>query len=205
MRAVLPGVNPLPAAAALLLPLLLFAAGCTQSSYRMGAPLPAQPALAPATAMADVLAELGPPLRLSATPHGMVMAWEYWRVREASLGLSLGVIGVDLLSVDWGDARVDGEFLLVSFDRERRVTDSARMRWDSDVGDGAAVLPLVGGGAVVSVGDLLRPLPYHAWGGSSLLPLPTALNTPHRPDMGATGIEQRGTPGALGQRALELN
>jgi hypothetical protein len=185
--------------------LALSLAGCTQSVYRMGGELPPAFAVQPGTPLSSVLGELGPPLRVSSTPQGWVMAWEHWRVAEASLGLSLGLVGADLLSLDWGDARVRGDFLLLGFDRQHRLTDSARVAWDNDVGDGSAVLPLIGGVPVVSVADLLLPLPYHAWGGASLLPLPTALNNAQRPDMGTTGIEQRGTPSALGQRALELN
>lgn len=183
----------------------LLLAGCTQSSYRMGADVPAAFQAVPGIPLAEVLAELGPPIRVSSSSQGWVMGWERWRVDEASLGLSLGLIGVDLLSLDWGDARVRGDFLMLGFDRQHRLMDSARVAWDNDVGDGSAVLPLIGGVPVVSVADLLRPLPYHAWGGASLLPLPTALNNAQRPDMGTTGIEQRGTPSALGQRALELN
>lgn len=189
-----------------LLGLALALAGCSQAFYQLGEPLPLDyEDEAGGQALAAVLAELGPPQRISATPAGFVMGWEHWRIAEAAFGLSLGLLGADALTVDWGDARVEGDFLLLSFDRDHRVASADRVRWDSDVGGGAAVQPFVGIAPVVSVDDLLRPLPQHGWGASNLLPMPAAQNLPNRPDQGGTGIEQRGTPSGAGQRALELD
>lgn len=183
----------------------LLLAGCTQRFYQMGAALPgADSDPRPGSSLQSVLEHLGPPQRLSRTPAGWVLAWEAWRVSESAVGASLGFLGVDALTVDWGDARVRGTFLLVSFDRERRVSSVSRSVWDNDVGGGSAVQPLAGIAPVVSVGDLLWPLPQHGWGGSLLMPLPTALNNEHRPGMGSNGLEQRGTPSGIGQRSLEM-
>ncbi|HKK22212.1 MAG TPA: hypothetical protein VJ947_00890 [Pseudohaliea sp.] len=186
--------------------LALLLGGCSQAFYQLGEPLPpAYEQEAGGQPLAAVLAELGPPQRISATPAGFVMGWEHWRIAEAAVGLSLGFLGADALTVDWGDARVAGDFLLVSFDHAHRVARADRVRWNSDVGGGAAVQPLVGVAPIVSVEDLLRPLPQHGWGASNLLPMPAAQNLPNRPDQGATGIEQRGTPAGAGQRSLELD
>lgn len=189
----------------LFLTLLPGIAACSQSFYQLGEPLPAAyERSAEGLSLAAVLDDLGPPQRLSATAAGLVMGWEHWRIAEAGVGASLGFLGADALTVDWGDARVDGDFLLLSFDRGHRVVSASRLQWDNDLGGGAAIQPLVGVAPLVEVDDLLRPLPQHGWGASNLLPMPAAQNLPHRPDQGATGLEQRGTPRGAGQRALEL-
>ncbi|GAB3279811.1 hypothetical protein [Parahaliea aestuarii] len=183
---------------------LLTAAGCSQWHYQMGEPLDETAAPRQGHTMSQVLAALGPPLRLSATPSGYVMGWEYWRIRENSLGFSLGALGADFLSVDWGDARIAGQFMLVSFNREHRVSGAAYMTWDGDGSSGSAIQPLFGFAEVVEVGDLLTPLPQHDWGANLLDRLPAVLNSESRPDMGNSGIQQRGTPAGIGQQSLEL-
>ncbi len=73
-----------------LLGALLFIAGCSHNSYNLGAQLcecdlpdPGQ-----ALALEHVLAQLGPPLRLSATPTGYVLAWEHWDISETKVGIA---------------------------------------------------------------------------------------------------------------------
>ena len=191
----------------LFLALLLVLQGCTQWRYNIGEPLSevAQPSPDQQPHLREVLLELGPPQRLSATTNGYVMAWEHWTIREDSIGLSLGFLGADFLSVDWGEARVSGEFLLLSFDREHRLLTSDFSTWDSDAGGGSAVQPFIGVVSVVDVDDLTERLPQHDWGRTNLLPLPRAINSPSAPDLGGTGIEQRGTPTGVGQRSLEMD
>lgn len=184
---------------------LLFLCGCTQRFYQLGTPLP--PATSEPVAGAplqSVMAQLGPPQRLTRTASGWTMGWEHWRVVESAFGASLGVLGIDALTFDWGDARVRGDFLLVSFDADRQVSSVSRAVWDNDIGGGSAVQPFVGVAPVVDVADLLVPLPHHGWGASALMPLPTAINNDNRPGMGSNGLEQRGTPPGIGQRTLEM-
>jgi hypothetical protein len=144
-------------------------------------------------------------MRISATPDGYVLAWEHWQVREDTLGVSLGrLTGVDFLSADWGDARMKGEFILAVFDRGHRLTASVFSDWDSDAGGGTALQPFIGV-SLVDVDDLVARLPHHDWGATYLDRLPKALNAPNRPDTGQAGIQQRGTPGGIGQQALEMD
>lgn len=188
-------------AASLLLALLPLAGGCTQWYYEFGEALPEDyERRAEGQSLAAVLATLGPPLRYAATDQGLLMAWESWQIRETSIGLSLGFIGVDALEADWGDARISGDYLVMVFNERREVSAVARASSDNDVGNGAAVQPFAGWVSVVEVEDLLYPLPQHSWGASQLLPIPAALNNSSRPGMGDTGIEQRGTPVGAGQR-----
>ena len=191
----------------LVLALVLVLQGCTQWRYDIGMPLSemAPPSPEDQLHLRDVLLALGPPQRLSSTASGYVMAWEHWDIREDSIGVSLGLLGVDFLSVDWGDARVSGEFLLLSFDRAHRLVTSDFSSWDNEAGGGSAVQPFIGVVSVVDIDDLTERLPQHDWGRTNLLPLPRAINSPSAPDLGSGGIEQRGTPTGVGQRSLEMD
>lgn len=188
-----------------LLLLVLLSGGCSQYYYDLGQPLSAaeSPSSDDEMHLTEVLAQLGPPQRVSATPAGYVLAWEHWDIRENKIGFSLGFAGADAMSIDWGRAKVKGEFLLLGFDHEHRLTDSTFMDWDSYAGGGRALQPFVGLVPVVDVDDLLVQMPQHRWGAASLDALPTTLNSDNRPDMGQNGIEQRGTPTTVGQRSLE--
>jgi hypothetical protein len=57
---------------------------------------------------------------------------------------------------------------------------------------------------MVDIDDLVRSLPQHTWGATSLQELPRALNTQSSPLSGQSGMEQRGTPPSIGQKSLEL-
>ena len=193
-----------PALACLLLGLVLLG-GCTQWRYDLGTPLhPGQlPDAQAGMPLGDVLARLGPPHRVSATVDGYVLAWEFWKIREDTIGLSLGALGADLLSVDWGKARVSGDFLLAFFDSHHRLTASAFSQWQGDAGGGRAIQPMIGLVSLVDVEDLVDELPQHDWGASLLEALPIAANSDSRPDTGQNGIQRRGTPGGIGQQSLE--
>ena len=193
-----------PALACLLLGLVVLG-GCTQWRYDLGTPLhPGQlPDAQAGMPLGDVLARLGPPHRVSATVDGYVLAWEFWKIREDTIGLSLGALGADLLSVDWGKARVSGDFLLAFFDSHHRLTASAFSQWQGDAGGGRAIQPMIGLVSLVDVEDLVDELPQHDWGASLLEALPIAANSDSRPDTGQNGIQRRGTPGGIGQQSLE--
>ena len=178
--------------------------GCTQWYYDLGDALPANvDESISGESLVEVFAALGPPMRMASTESGWIMAWESWRIQEDALGVSLGWVGADLLTVDWGSAQVDGEFLLLTFDNDKRVNGVARVSRDAPLGSGAALQPFYSFVSVVSVDDLLQALPAHEWGGAQLLPLPMVLNNAGRPGMGKTGVEQRGTPVGAGARSQE--
>ncbi|MFV0276258.1 MAG: hypothetical protein ACK5HY_03605 [Parahaliea sp.] len=185
---------------------LLLASGCTQWHYELGSPLTAPGedfSVSGGSTLAEVLARFGPPLYVSSNATGLVMAWEYWRIREDSLGVNLGALGADALSLDWGKAHFAGEYALVAFSPEHRVTASSHSRINSKAGGGAAIQPF-GVVEVVSVEDMTGAMPQHQWGATLLDRLPRALNADKRPNQGGTGVQQRGTPGTVGQQTLEL-
>ncbi len=179
--------------------------GCSQWRYTLGQPLSAAqtPSVQATPSLAEVLLQLGPPLRITATAQGYAMAWEHWRISEDGVGLSLGAMGADMLSLDWGKAETRGEFILALFNHQHQLTSSAYSSWDSAAGGGSALQPFIGV-SLVDVQDLLEAMPQHRWGALNLDRIPRALNTPNRPDSGQAGLEQRGTPAGAGQRTLEM-
>ncbi len=180
--------------------------GCSQSYHFLGEALPKDldQRLSGGT-LSELLETLGPPHRLSSTFDGYVMAWEYWQIEEVGIGVGLSALGIDALQLDWGDASVDSDFILVFVDGRHRITDITRSSWAGDISDAASLMPFVGAGQFMDVDDLTEPLPQHNWGASMLLPLRESQNNGLRPGMGDTGIEQRGTPAGVGQRSLELD
>jgi len=188
-----------------LLPLLLLSGCYSQWRYELGTRVSpdALPTNAQALSLAEVLARLGPPHRLSAAGTGYVLAWEFWQIREDTFGLSLGALGTDLMSVDWGKAHMHGEFLLVTFNRQHRTTSSSFARWSNDTGGGQAIQPFISFVSLVDVEDMLVDMPHHQWGGALLQPLPAAINKDSSPDTGQSGIQRRGTPTGVGQQSLE--
>ncbi|MEH6584594.1 MAG: hypothetical protein V7754_21875 [Halioglobus sp.] len=190
-----------------LLSALVLLGACSQYYYDLGTPLSAAqlPMVDEQRQLGGVLAELGPPLRVSSTASGYVLAWEHWDITETKLGISLGFAGAEALSIDWGTARARGEFLLLGFNHDHEMTSATFTEWDNDAGGGKSLQPLGGLIPVVDVDDLLTAMPQHRWGAASLEELPVSLNSDNRPDTGQNGIEQRGTPTAVGQRSLEMD
>lgn len=180
---------------------------CSHYNYHMGESLSRQqmPDKNLTLKLADVLQQLGPPLRISATVSGYVLAWEHWDISETKVGITLGFAGVDAFSIDWGSSTTSGEFLLLGFNHKHELTDTGFTEWDHNAGGGQAIQPFGGLLSVVDVDDLLNRMPQHNWGATSLNDLPTTLNVDNQPDTGQNGIEQRGTPTGVGQRSLEMN
>jgi hypothetical protein len=177
---------------------------CSQWRYDLGTPLVAIDLPQQNMPLAQVLDLLGPPLRMSATDSGFVLAWEHWHIREDSIGVSLGALGADFLSADWGEMRVQGEFLLLTFDKENLLSSATRSHWDNYGGGGKAIQPFFGFVSVVDAGDLIGPLPQHHWGKSLLQQLPSSLNMGSNSSSGQSGLQQRGTPTSIGQQSLEM-
>ena len=183
---------------------VLTLSACSRFSYELGTPFgeETRAQVARVETLRDALERLGPPQRISAMPGGYVLAWEYWQIGEQTLGVSLGAVGAEAMSVDWGTATLSGEFLILHFDAGHRLLDYAFSSWDEIAGSGAAIQPSLAGVDVVDVSDLRRPMPQHRWGAETLRGLPATLNSASGPDSGEAALEQRGTPSAAGQRSM---
>lgn len=155
--------------------------------------------------LTQAMAIYGPPQRISASDSGYILAWEHWHIREDSFGISLGAMGAEFMSADWGEMGVKGEFVLLTFDRNLMLSGATRSKWDNHGGGGKAIQPFFGFVSVVDAGDLSDRMPQHRWGGTLMQRLPTALNSNASPNTGQNALEQRGTPPTMGQRTLEMN
>jgi hypothetical protein len=142
---------------------------------------------------------------MSATDTGFVLAWEHWNIKEQSLGFSLGAMGADFLSADWGDMRIKGDFLLLTFNEQHYLTSATRSTWDNDGGGGQSIQPFFNFVSVVDADDLTEAMPQHRWGSSLLQQLPGTLNENSSLDSGRSGLQQRGTPTAAGQQSLQMD
>ncbi len=178
---------------------------CSQWHYDLGVPLEHGTVPAEGSRLTEALEALGPPLRMSATDNGFVLAWEHWHIRENSVGFRLGALGADFMSADWGEMRIKGEFLLLTFDEHHLLTSVTRSKWDNYGGGGKAIQPFFGFVSVVDVDDLTEMMPQHRWGSSLFQRLPGTLNANSNLDTGQSGLQQRGSPKAAGQQALEMD
>ncbi|MEZ5502262.1 MAG: hypothetical protein R3E50_06245 [Halioglobus sp.] len=179
--------------------------GCSQWRYTLGAALPTMELPRQKMPLDQALALLGPPQRMSATDAGFILAWEHWHISENSVGVSLGALGADFMSADWGEMRARGEFLLLTFDKQHRLTSATRSQWDNYGGGGKSIQPLASFVSVVDSGDLIGYLPQHRWGSALLQSLPGTLNSKSNLDTGQNGLQQRGTPTAIGQQSLGMD
>ena len=188
----------------LCLAALLFLGACSFNKYDLGTPLSTWQESSPPEDLAGALELLGPPLRISALADGFTLAWEYWQVDEKKIGLSLRPLGLEFLSIDWGDANTQGEFLLLSFNSQHELVAARYSDWDRNAGGGKGIQALVSVVDVVDIDDLTEKLPYHRWGASALAPPPVGLNRSQNMNEGGNGLQQRGTPTAVGQHSLQM-
>ncbi len=195
--------RPLRLSLALTLALL---AGCVQwREYELGERIEEVRVPEPGNGITvvEVMAEFGPPLRMSRDAGGYTMAWEYWEIDDYRIGFGLGFAGADFLNIDWGRARVEGDFMLLGFDRDHRLISASFEKWNRKAGGGQGVQAFVSAVGVVEIDDLLEELSQHDWGAQSLRRMPTTLNQQNRMDSGDAGLEQRGSSTWVGQHSLE--
>jgi hypothetical protein len=181
--------------------------GCTLGRYELGEPLDEAKLsrLAPQASLGQALQLLGPPVHMSATDSGYVMAWEHWQIREDALGLRLGALGADIINMDMGRMHVKGEFLLLTFNQQHVLSSTTLSHWDNYAGGGVGVQPFASFVDVVDADDLRNPMKQHRWGSALLKSMSKGQNRHSSPHTGQNGIEQRGTTQAIGQQSLEMD
>jgi hypothetical protein len=145
------------------------------------------------TPYADVLAALGPPTKVTVLPSGFAFFYERTQVFQRGIALSVYFIRV---SVTQGDRLLDS--YVVVFDERGVVVGHAQLTTSVPLSRTFAVTIPTGG----PPRELTALAPQHQWGRSLLNPLPHTLNAANDIDTGMHGLEQRGTPRAVGQRTL---
>jgi hypothetical protein len=178
-----------------LLFILLFISSCTRTYIRNDKEIDTAKthAIQHNTSYADVLAVLGPPAKLTALPSGFAFLYESTQALLRSLSLSVYFIKA---SVTKGDRVLDAYVVL--FD-EHGLVIGHEQRTKSVPLSLTFSITIPTGGPPKALTILA---PQHRWGMSLLQPLPKTLNAASDVDAGLYGLEQRGTPIAVGQRTL---
>jgi len=157
------------------------------------------------TRRADVLASLGPPLRIGKHGHGVALLYEYLHLTENQLGPSLKSLGtilhipeMGLLKLALGDSDSRRNAALYLFDGEGVLLAQAFDKWGEDYGRGGSLQMILSIEEIVDSGGVRAPPLGLTWGRDLLRPLPQTLNLHNRPD-----VELGGTGRTAGQHALE--
>src|SRR5215813_3284791 len=145
------------------------------------------------TSYTDVLVALGPPAKVTALPSGFAFLYESTQVLQRGIALSVYFIRA---SVTKGDRVLDA--YVVVFDEHGLVVGHEQITKSVPFSLTFAVTIPTGG----PPRELIASAPQHHWGMGMLNPLPQTLNAANDIDAGMHGLEQRGTPRAVGQRTL---
>ncbi|MHC4971791.1 MAG: hypothetical protein ACYTG3_05630 [Planctomycetota bacterium] len=198
-----------------LLALGIVVSGCTILRDELGTRIPwgESSFQEGATHYRDVMKELGCPLKVARYGDGVVFLYEYVYLKEGQLGISYdgerwGTPVIDFaewIQLTFGRASADREALVMIFDRDGILQTERFTAWDQKLGTGFSVQLLIDVGSVVDTSSVRSAADPNDWGAMMLRPLPQTLNTCQSIDDGRFGIEQRGTPDTVGQRALEMH
>jgi hypothetical protein len=180
--------------------------GCSVLNSDVGSPLSTKPAELKIgeSHLSDVLREVGPPSKISATAGGFAMLYEYNGIVEKQLGFHFQVPVLALVKFVGAKSWLDHQAWLVTFDTNSVLQGWGEERWRTVLGKGGGAQLLVTVASLVDSTQIRRPAPQHEWGKSWLAPLPKVLNTQSSLDNGSLGLEQVQAPTAVGQRTLEM-
>lgn len=180
--------------------------GCTMLDKRIGEPIHIDQAELQEgiTDVPKIIALLGPPTHMSALPDGMVMVYEYVDARERQLGVNLDFMGLNWFKFSFGSAQANSEGLLLIFDNGGLLRAQDYQKWTEKLGSGLGFQLFITVMPTVDTRYLNAKPEQFRWGRAALEPLPVTLNAAQSLASGANGIEMRGTPDSVGQRALEM-
>jgi hypothetical protein len=192
---------------AIMLAGLAVFSGCTIVTEEVGDPLPSvHHETASGATTRQVLDALGPPSQVSALGEGYVFLYEHALIKEKQLGLSVNYLWLRYFKLAFGSAYADREALVLTFDREGRLTSSGHRRWSEDLGSGNSVQFIIAVMSVVDTGEITETPTSVKWGGELLQSrLPESLNRQSSTLSGLNGLEQSGTPTGAAQRTLEAD
>jgi hypothetical protein len=152
-----------------------------------------------------VLQQLGPPAEMSALPKGLAFLYEHIIANEKQIGISFGSIDIlNWFKFSSGKGTADRQALLLIFDEKGILRQQGFQEYHDKMGSGLAVQLFIAIAAMVDSSYLDDAVGPNEWGMSLLMPLPQALNIRQSLDTGTQGLEQGGTPAAVGQHTLEL-
>jgi len=152
----------------------------------------------------DVLELFGPPHQLAVGSQGMVFLYEEIDVNEKQLGISLSGKRVTLFKAVMARSIAERRLALALFDKSGALQAMQYEQRDDAAASGAALQFVFAVAGVVDDDDLSLPPATHEWGfGLLAADLAVALNRRQSLRYGDNGVEQKATPLAIGQHALE--
>ncbi len=154
----------------------------------------------------EVLDELGPPLKMTALPHGYAFMYESLDTVELQLGFSLPIPVINWFKFVFAQADYDHQVLIYQFDDEHRLVASGGKDTHFDLGNSMAIQPILTVESMFDTSDVENEIVHFTeWPAFCLLPLPQTLNRAQSIDTGTAGLEQRGTAPFVGQRSMEMH
>jgi len=154
----------------------------------------------------EVLDELGPPLKISAMPHGYAFMYESLDTLELQLGFSLPIPVINWFKFVFAQADYDHQVLIYQFDDKHRLVASGGEDTHFDLGNSMAIQPILTVEAMFDTSNVENEVvSFVEWPAFCLMPLPVTLNRAQSMDAGTGGLEQRGTAPRVGQRSLEMH
>lgn len=190
----------------ILIVVLLMLNGCSYLTKKMDTPIDSS-----VTELANVkthyyeiLDELGPPAYISSVADGFAFQYETLQIDEQQFGISANIDIFRWFKLAYGRASVKSEVHTFVFNNNGYVQAYGKQHIKDDAGKGISYQFIVKFTQVVDTSYLEKPSAQNNWGFALLQPLPVALNREQSMDSGTHGLEQRGTPMAVGQRTLEI-
>jgi hypothetical protein len=180
--------------------------GCSTISTEVGQPLPESPSslVEGTTRVETVVHDLGPPHAISALPDGFAFLYEYSRVSEFQLGMSLDFLQLPYFKVIKADSNLSEAARLLTFDEQGVLRAQGSAAWREKLSGGGALQLIV---SVLSLTDTTafrrEPDPL-TWGRGNLQRPPVTLNSAQDPRLGSNGLQQRIAPVFVGQATLEM-
>ena len=182
--------------------------GCTYSRKTMNPDLafPKEPYEIGIAHRDAVLAELGPPLKLTLLPEGYAFMYEGLTTKELQLGLSLPIPVIEWFKFVIAQADFNHLVMVYQFDREHILIASGSDKTHIDLGDKMAVQPIFTVEVMFDTSFVEQEIvDLTTWPEFCLQPLPQTINRHCSLNGGIVGIEQRGTAPIVGQRTLEMH
>jgi hypothetical protein len=186
---------------------LFFATGCSSFRTDMGHPLSGsvQNYTNGQTHLQTVLDNMGPPNAATKLPDGFAFLYEYTRINEFQLGISVNVSVLRYFKFLHAWNSLEREVMLVTFDKQGTVRNATMRTWKGSLGGGSAVQVIVNVMSLSDVAQFLQPADANNWGDRLLQPLPTTLNSAQSLRTGEHGLQLRGPPEFVGQETLEMS
>ena len=156
------------------------------------------------TRVETLVHEMGPPNEATRLPDGFAFLYEYSRIKEFQLGITVNVTFLRYFKFLHAWNSLEQQALLVTFDDRGVMRDAAVRKWKESLGGGSALQFIVQVMSLSDVSRLLRPADANSWSEWLLQPPPTTLNTAQSLRTGEHGLQQRIVPEYAGQETLQM-